>query len=88
MTLGTVWDFLQKEVLGMNWLNRAIGSLLNACGLDTATRIGGSVQFFIYDVIKIFVLLGVLILIISYYQQWLKHTWYCNALSSFTEKVQ
>lgn len=70
MTLGTVWDFLQKEVLGMNWLNRAIGSLLNACGLDTATRIGGSVQFFIYDVIKIFVLLGVLILIISYIQSY------------------
>lgn len=70
MTLGTVWDFLQKEVLGMNWLNRAIGSLLNACGLDTTTRIGGSVQFFIYDVIKIFVLLGVLILIISYIQSY------------------
>lgn len=70
MTLGTVWDFLQKEVLGMNWLNRSIGSLLNACGLDTTTRIGGSVQFFIYDVIKIFVLLGVLILIISYIQSY------------------
>lgn len=70
MTLGTVWDFLQKEVLGMNWLNRAIGSLLNARGLDTNTRIGGSVQFFIYDVIKIFVLLGVLILIISYIQSY------------------
>ena len=70
MTLGTVWDFLQKEVLGMNWLNRAIGALLNACGLDTATRIGGSVQFFIYDVIKIFVLLGFLILIISYIQSY------------------
>lgn len=70
MTLGTVWDFLQKEVLGMNWLNRAIGSLLNTCGLDTTTRIGGSVQFFIYDVIKIFVLLGVLILIISYIQSY------------------
>lgn len=70
MTLGTVWDFLQKEVLGMNWLNRAIGALLNACGLDTTTRIGGSVQFFIYDVIKIFVLLGVLILIISYIQSY------------------
>lgn len=70
MTIGAVWDFFQKEVLGMNWLNRVIGSLLNACGLDTTTRIGGSVQFFIYDVIKIFVLLGVLILIISYIQSY------------------
>lgn len=70
MTFGAIWDFIQKEVLGMNWLNRAIGSLLNFCGLDTASRIGGSVQFFIYDVIKIFVLLGFLILVISYIQSY------------------
>lgn len=48
-----VWDFIQDEILGMKWLNRLIGSLLNACGLDTSGKIGGSVQFFIYDVIKI-----------------------------------
>lgn len=70
MMLGAVWDFFQKEVLGMNWLNRTIGTLLNACGLDTTTRIGGSIQFFVYDVIKIFVLLGFLILIISYIQSY------------------
>ena len=68
--LKTAWDFFQTEILGMSWLNRLIGTILNACGLDTASRIGGSVQFFIYDTIKIMVLLGVLILIISYIQSY------------------
>lgn len=54
-----IWDFIKDEILGMKWLNRLIGSVLNACGLDTSGKIGGSVQFFIYDVIKIMVLLGV-----------------------------
>ena len=66
----TIWDFFQTEVLGMSWLNRLIGTILNACGLNTAGRIGGSIQFFIYDTIKIMVLLGVLILIISYIQSY------------------
>lgn len=64
------WDFFQNEVLGMDWLNRLIATVLNACGLDTTSKIGGSVQFFIYDTIKIMVLLGVLILIISYIQSY------------------
>ena len=64
--LKTAWDFFQTEILGMSWLNRLIGTILNACGLDTTSRIGGSVQFFIYDTIKIMVLLGILILIISF----------------------
>lgn len=68
--LKTAWNFFQNEILGMNWLNRVIATVLNACGLDTAGRIGGSVQFFIYDTIKIMVLLGVLILIISYIQSY------------------
>lgn len=54
----------------MAWLNRLIGSLLNALGLDTNGKIGGSVQFFIYDMIKIMVLLGILIFIISYIQSY------------------
>lgn len=66
----TAWDFFQNEILGMRWLNRLISTILNACGLDTASRIGGSIQFFIYDTIKIMVLLGVLILIISYIQSY------------------
>ena len=65
-----IWDFIQDEILGMKWLNRLIGSVLNACGLDTSRKIGGSVQFFIYDVIKIMVLLGVLIFLISYIQSY------------------
>ena len=68
--LKTVWGFFQNEVLGMNWLNRLIGTALNTCGLDTASRIGGSIHFFIYDIIKIMVLLGVLIFIISYIQSY------------------
>lgn len=64
------WDFLQNEILGMKWLNRLIGSLLEACGLDIHTRAGASVQFFLYDTIKIMVLLGFLILLISYIQSY------------------
>lgn len=66
--LKSVWDFFQNEILGMAWLNRLIGSLLNTLGLDTTEKIGGSIQFFIYDMIKIMVLLGILIFIISYIQ--------------------
>ena len=68
--LKSVWDFFQNELLGMKWLNQLIGNLLEACGLSTETRLGGSVQFFIYDTIKIMLLLGVLILIISYIQSY------------------
>lgn len=64
------WDFFQNEVLGMQWLNRLICRILEACGLDTSEKIGGSIQFFIYDTIKIMILLGVLILIISYIQSY------------------
>ena len=64
------WDFFQNEFLGMGWLSRLISTILNTCGLDTTSRVGGSVQFFIYDTIKIMVLLGVLILIISYIQSY------------------
>lgn len=66
----TLWGFFQNEVLGMQWLNRLIGWLLGVFGLDTSEKIGGSIQFFIYDTIKIMILLGVLILIISYIQSY------------------
>ena len=69
-TIQTAWDFFQNEVLGMKWLNRLIGNIVEACGLDPASRIGGSVQFFIYDVLKIMALLGVLIMMISYIQSY------------------
>lgn len=70
MLLQVIWDFIQKELLGMSWLNRVIGSLLELFGLDITSRVGGSVQFFLYDTIKIMVLLGFLILIISYIQSY------------------
>ena len=66
--LKSVWDFFQNEILGMAWLNRLIGSFLNTLGLDTTEKTGGSVQFFIYDMIKIMVLLVILIFLISYIQ--------------------
>ena len=65
-----IWRFFQDEILGMKWLNRLIGSGLEILGIDTSGRIGGSIQFFIYDVIKIMVLLGLLIFIISYIQSY------------------
>ena len=65
-----IWDFIQNEVLGMSWLNRLIGRLLEACGLNISGRIGASVQFFFKDTMKIMVLLGFLILIISYIQSY------------------
>lgn len=60
--------FLQEQLLGMRWLNQLVGSLLQAIGVDLESRMGASVQFFIYDVIKIFILLSVLIFSISYIQ--------------------
>lgn len=63
-----MWTFIQDQILGMKWLNSLIGKLLSAIGIDISTRIGGSVQFFLYDVIKITVLLCVLIFGISYIQ--------------------
>ena len=63
-----VWDFIQNQVLGMKWLNELTGRGLAALGLDTAGRVGGSIRFFLYDTVKIMVLLGVLILVISYIQ--------------------
>ena len=64
------WDFFQSEILGMGWLDRLVGAMLNAFGLDTASRIGGSVRFFVYDMVKIMVLLCVLIMLISYIQSY------------------
>lgn len=66
----TVWDFFQNEVLGMAWLNRLIGSLVEWIGIDPASRLGGSIQFFFYDVMKIMILLGTLIFLISYIQSY------------------
>ncbi len=68
--LTTIWIFIQDQILGMKWLSLLIGEFLYSIGLDTSGKIGGSVQFFIYDVIKIVFLLCVLIFIISYIQSY------------------
>ena len=65
-----IGKFITEQILGMKWLNTLIGNLLNLLGLNTAGRIGGSVQFFLYDVVKITVLLCVLIFLISYIQSY------------------
>lgn len=66
----STWLFVQDQVLGMKWLNTVIGNGLSALGLDTTSRFGGSIQFFLYDVVKITVLLCVLIFVISYIQSY------------------
>ena len=68
--MNEIWDFFQKQILGMKWLNDLIGNILESMGIDASTRIGGSIQFFIYDTIKIFLLLSILIFIISYVQSY------------------
>ena len=65
-----IWDFFQNQILGMKWLNEVIGVGLSAVGLDIESRIGASIQFFLYDTIKITVLLCVLIYLISYIQSY------------------
>jgi len=65
-----IWNFLQDQILGMKWLGSLIGSLLGALGLDVSSRWGGSVWFFLYDVIKITVLLCLLIFVISWIQSY------------------
>ena len=68
--LKTIGLFIQNQVLGMKWLSKIIGNGLSAVGVDLSSRIGGSLQFFIYDVIKITILLCVLIFVISYIQSY------------------
>lgn len=63
-----MWSFIQHQILGMSWLNSIIEKLLTTLGLNTASRVGGSIQFFLYDVIKITILLCLLIFLISYIQ--------------------
>jgi uncharacterized protein len=68
--LQAVWDFFQYQILGMKWLDGLIARGLTAVGLDTSTRLAGSIEFFLYDVIKITILLCFLIFVISYIQSY------------------
>lgn len=68
--MSLIWNFVQDQLLGMKWLNAVIGRILTALSIDISTRLGGSIQFFLYDVIKITILLCVLIFFISYIQSY------------------
>lgn len=64
-----IFEFLNNQLLKMNWLSDLVRLLVeNIFRLDVTERLGGSIHFFIYDVIKIFILLSVLIFAISYVQ--------------------
>ncbi len=63
-----IWNFLQTQVLGLRWLHELVAAGLTALGLDVSTRLGGSLHFFVYDVIKILILLCVLIFLVSFLQ--------------------
>lgn len=65
-----IWNFIQTQILGMKWLHDLTGKLLLTCGVDISGRTGGSIHFFLYDVIKITVLLCLLIFVISYIQSY------------------
>ena len=65
-----MWTFFQEHVLGMKWLNELVGEGLTRLGVDVTSRWGGSLQFFLYDVIKICILLCVIIFLISYIQSY------------------
>ena len=68
--LHTICLLIQDQVLGMKWLNTLIGNGLEAVSLERSSLLGGALQFFLYDTIKIFVLLSVLIFGISYLQSY------------------
>ena len=79
-----IFNFFTEQVLGMKWLSNLITLFVqNILNLDVSTRLGGSIQFFIYDTIKIFILLGVLIFFISYIQSYFPPEKTKNILSKF-----
>ena len=67
----SIFNFFTQQILGMKWLSDLIALFVeNILNLDISSKIGGSIQFFIYDTIKIFILLAVLIFFISYIQSY------------------
>ena len=64
----SIWLFIQNQVLVMKWLNKLVGNILSSFGIDITSKVGRSLQFFFYDVIKITIILCLLIFIISYIQ--------------------
>lgn len=67
--LVSIFSWLNNQLLKMNWLSDLVRQLVEkVLGLPTSGRVGGSLHFYIYDTIKIFILLSVLIFTISYVQ--------------------
>lgn len=62
--------FFQNQILGMHWLKELIQNLLELAGISAQSIVGGMLNFFFYDLIKIFILLSVLIFGISYIQSY------------------
>ncbi len=65
-----MFSFIEEQILGMKWLSVLIENMLSLMGLDIKTKIGESIHFFIYDTIKIMLLLCVLVFSISYIQSY------------------
>ena len=65
-----IWNFLQTQILGMKWLHDLTEHFLSRLGMDVSTRLGGSLHFFLYDIVKITILLCSLIFLISFIQSW------------------
>lgn len=64
-----IFEFLNRQLLKMQWLYDLVELLVvKVFGLEMASRLGGSIHFFLYDVVKIFILLSVLIFSISWIQ--------------------
>ncbi|MBN2405898.1 MAG: permease [Coriobacteriia bacterium] len=69
--LGSVLGWLNESLLKMTWLNELVGRFVeNVLGVTLTSKLGSSLQFFIYDTVKIFVLLSTLIFVISYVQSY------------------
>ena len=79
-----MFDFFMQEVLGMHWLSELVWLVLMDMGASQASPVWGSVHFFIYDTIKIFILLVSLIFFISYIQSYFPPERTKRILTGFT----
>lgn len=66
--LKMVFEFIQNNIFKMNWLYNLTGKVLKLIPFDLNIKLSEAIHFFIYDVLKIFILLSVLIFIVSYIQ--------------------
>lgn len=65
-----MWEFIQDQLFGMKWLNDIIGFLLSSFGVNTESAVVSAIRFFLYDVIKIVLLLCILVFVISFIQSY------------------